>query len=310
MKFSVAIPTAYEGLGYPIGLTRDPAIFVRLAQAAERLGYDGVWGNDHLVAPEFVRDEKPRFFEPLVLLAHVAASTTRIRLGTAVLNLPLREPVLLAKQAATLDVLSNGRVDLGVGLGGYAEELKAVRPKSAHRGRAAIFEETLAALRARLNDVSPAPVQRPLPIYVGGHNAKSVERAARWGDGWMPGWRPLAELREWIARVRELAAGRRIVIAPELSATIASTHEEAVKRYEGSRFARHRRSKDPARDSAGRDPGQLIASNLIGDRDTIREKVATLEAMGVEHCSALAFPAESEGELLEQWQRFAEEVMR
>ena len=129
MKFSVALPSAYEGLGYPIGMVRDPGALALLARAAERLGYDGVWANDHLVTPRFLRgsaDDPPAFYEPLVTLAHVAAVTTRIGIGTAVLALPLREPALLAKQAATLDALSGGRLILGVGLGAYPEELVAV----------------------------------------------------------------------------------------------------------------------------------------------------------------------------------------
>jgi alkanesulfonate monooxygenase SsuD/methylene tetrahydromethanopterin reductase-like flavin-dependent oxidoreductase (luciferase family) len=305
VKFSVALPTSYEGLGYPIGLTRDPAIFIRLAQAAERFGYDGVWGNDHLVTPAFLGEQKPAFHDPLIVLSHVAAATKRIHLGTAVLNLPLREPILLARQAATLSVLSNGRLILGVGLGAYPEELAEVRPDAARRGRAALFDKAIAALRARLD------AERPVPIYVGGHTTKAIERAARWGQGWIPGWRPIAELREWIAHLWERASAsgrdpRSIEVAPELSATIAQTHHEAVRRYESSRLFTHRRS----RDRSGRPPGLMTESNLVGDRDTIKGKIAALEAAGVDHCAAIAFPAESEQELLEQWERFAQEVIR
>src|SRR5581483_118522 len=202
VKFSVALPSAYEGLGYPIGMVRDPAVFARLARAAESLGYDAVWANDHLSTPRFLRGAgggRPSFYEPLVTLAHLAAVTARIGLGTAVLVLP------------------RGRLVAGVGLGAYPEELAAVRPGRAGP-RAARFDELLAALRTLLDEgggtyrgrtvrfadveLAPAPLQRPLPLYIGGHGTEAVARAARWGQGWMPGWRPLGELRERVALLR------------------------------------------------------------------------------------------------------------
>src|SRR5438552_5010327 len=145
MRFSVALRNAYEGLGDPIGFARDPAIFVRLARTAESLGYDGVWANDHLVTPRFLRgsvEGAPGFYEPLITLAHVAAATERIRLGTAVIALPLRDPLSLAKQVATLDVLSRGRLTLGVGLGAYRDELASTRPDSTG-ARATSFTEAI-----------------------------------------------------------------------------------------------------------------------------------------------------------------------
>lgn len=316
MKFSVALHTAYEGLGYPIGFTADAATFVRLAQAAESLGYNAVWANDHLLTPRFLRDGAdgpPHFYEPLITLAHVAAVTKRIRLGTAVLALPLRDPQLLAKQVATLDALTGGRLMLGIGLGAYPEELAESHPTRARRGRGAVFDEHLAALRGFLDsaDRAPAPVQRPLPLYVGGHGTRAVERAARQGQGWIPGWQPIAVVRERVAllRARLADAGRDVLaveVAPELSATIASRHEDAVRRYETSRFVRHRL----ARDRTGREGGLMTASNLVGSPEAIRERVATLADAGVDHCAALAFPAETIAELLEQWEQFAMDVVR
>ena len=312
MKFSVALPSAYEGLGYPIGMVRDPGALALLARAAERLGYDGVWANDHLVTPRFLRgsaDGPPAFYEPLVTLAHVAAVTTRIGIGTAVLALPLREPALLAKQAATLDALSGGRLILGVGLGAYPEELAAVRPDRAAARRGTLFDEALVGLRRWSDDTASAP-RRRIPLYVGGHGTQAIARAARLGDGWIPGWQPLPELRRRIALLREECARagrdpRSVAVAPELSASIAGRHEYAVARYEASRFVRHRRS----RGRTGRDASLMAASNLVGSPDTIRERVAGLAEAGVDHCAALAFPAESVGELVEQWQAFAAAIV-
>src|SRR5258706_6613941 len=327
MRFSVALHNAYEGLGYPLGFASDPAMFVRLARTAEALGFDGIWANDHLVTPRFLRGsvEAPRFYEPLITLAHVAAATERIRLGTAVIALPLRDPVSLAKQAVTLDVLSRGRFTLGVGLGAYPDELASTHPDRAAR-RATAYDESIEALRMLLDrgggsyhggtvrfedvEMSPRTAQAPLPIYVGGHTRDAIERAARWGQGWLPGWRPLTALRDDIAFLHErvVAAGREpaaVEVAPELSASIARRHEDAVRRYESSRLVRHRQS----RDGSGRDPRLMAASNLVGGADEIRERVAALAAAGVDHCAALAFPAESVDELIEQWEQFATEVV-
>jgi probable F420-dependent oxidoreductase len=329
LKFSVALPTSYEGLGYPVGFVRDGSTFVRLARAAEALGYDGVWANDHLVTPRFLRDSAdgaPRFYEPLLVLAQIAGATERIRLGTAVVALPLRDPLALAKQVATVDVLSGGRLTLGVGAGAYPEEFAAVHPERSAADRRATFNENLAVLRQLLDEgggsydgrwvrfddveVSPVPKQRPFPIYIGGHTERAIERAARWGQGWMPGWRPVGELREWIARLHARVAelGRApgsVEVAPELSATVASRHEEAVRRYDASRFARHRRSRDPAK----RDPALVTASNLVGSPEAIRERLAVLADAGVDHCAAIAFPAETVDELLDQWGLFSAEIL-
>jgi probable F420-dependent oxidoreductase len=329
LKFSVALPTSYEGLGYPIGMVRDGSTFVRLARAAEALGYDGVWANDHLVTPAFLRksqDGAPRFYDPLLVLAQIAGATARIRLGTAVVALPLRDPLVLAKQVATLDALSGGRLTLGVGAGADPEEFAAVHPERSAADRRATFDENLAALRqlldegggsyrgrwVRFDDVelSPPPSQRPMPIFIGGHTQRAIERAARLGQGWIPGWRPIAELREWIARLRERVsdngrAAGSVEVAPELSATIATRHEEAVRRYEASRFVRHRRSRDPAK----RDPALMTASNLVGSPEAIRERLAALADAGVDHCAALAFPAETVDELTDQWGLFSAEIL-
>jgi len=301
MRFGVAVLNAYEGLGYPVGMVPDPSVLVRLGRTAERLGFDRVWANDHPVTPSFLRDERPHHYDALATLSAVAGATRRIGLGTAVIALPLRDPVELAHQASSLDQLSGGRLVLGLGLGAYREEFVALRPDRAKERRGALFDEAIGQLRA----------QRPrIPLYVGGHGVDAIKRAARVGDGWIPGWQPFDVLAERIALLRrELERNGRdagaVQIAVELSARIAARHEDAVRAYEGSRFVRHRRS----RDTTGRDQSRMTASNLVGSPDTIKEKIARLESLGVDECAALAFPAESIDELEEQWTRFAAELL-
>ena len=125
-----------------------------MARRAEQLGYYSIWGNEHLTTPGVIRatlDAAANFYEPIVTFATLAGVTERLRFMLSVVVLPQRDPVLLAKQIATLDVLSGGRVMLGVGIGGYRDELEAVRPdlKGAPRGARAGRESPGAAPAVR-----------------------------------------------------------------------------------------------------------------------------------------------------------------
>jgi probable F420-dependent oxidoreductase len=215
-----------------------------VAQRAEDLGYDHVWVSDHIVLPKKVesfypyaadgvptfRPEEP-YYEPLAALNFIAGCTQRIRLGTHVLIIPYRNPVLTAKILSTLDVLSGGRVILGAGVGWMEEEFQALGLDT-FKERGAVTDEFLQIYKDlwtkdnpsfegkhyQLSDAGfePKPVQKPLPIWIGGHTGPAIRRAAKYGDGWMPiGLRPPAilepeELAGKIARLRKLtvAAGR------------------------------------------------------------------------------------------------------
>lgn len=328
MRFSVQLPTCTEGLVNPIPFAR-PEDFVRIAREAERLGYVAVWGNDHVTAAPYVRaawSEPPNFYEVLITLATVGAHTERVRLGTAVLVLPLRDPVLLAKQVATLDRFTAGRVILAVGLGAYREEFEAHWPRRATARRGDLLDEGLAALRVLLTErtathagphyafdgleLAPKPVQRPFPIYVGGHNEAAVARAARLGQGWLPGWRPFDEVRERTGLLRRLTAEagrdpREVEAAVQFTLVVGRTPEAAAHRYRATGMVQHRRSLA----HSGRDPALAEANNLIGSPESLAEKIAFLRDAGVDHLCALQFPHDSVGEMLEQMEWFARDVM-
>jgi len=123
---------------YPIPFV-DPADFVRLAKLCERLGYHSVWGNDHITTQDYVRElfpgKPPSFYELLIVLSFCAAATTTLKVGTAVAVLPMRDPFWLAKQAATIDQLSDGRLVLALGVGAYREEFAAWAPRLAPKAR-------------------------------------------------------------------------------------------------------------------------------------------------------------------------------
>ena len=329
MRFSVQLPTCTEGLVNPIPFAR-PEDFVRLAQAAERLGYHAVWGNDHITAAPYVRAKwsaPPSFYEVLMTLATVGAHTTRVRLGTAVLVLPLRDPVLLAKQVATLDQLTGGRAVLALGIGAYREEFEAHWPRRIAARRGDLLDEGLVALRALFTErvashagphyafekleLYPKPVQQPFPLYIGGHNEAAVARAARLGQGWLPGWRPFDEIRQRTALLRRLTAeagrdAREVEAAVQFTLVIGRTPEEATARYRATGMVQHRTSLA----HSGRDPALAEANNLIGSPDSLKEKIAFLQAAGVDHVCALQFPHDSVVEMLDQMEWFAREVMR
>ena len=211
----------------------DASALVDLATRAEELGFDSVWVHDHVFNVGHVFDRiggKP-YYEPLTLLSFVAARTERVRLGTSVLVLPYHNPIRLAKTAATLDVLSGGRLILGVGVGAIEKEMVAMGSPFGDRG--ALTDEAIAVMRAlwaeeeprfdgkyhRFDGMpfSPKPLQKPsIPLVIGGVSRAAIRRAARVGDGWQPlGLSPEA-LGHGIASLREQAAagGRDVAKIP------------------------------------------------------------------------------------------------
>jgi probable F420-dependent oxidoreductase len=185
------------------GSSVDPDTLTRRARLAEEAGFEALWVGDHVALPAGLPDSshQPRL-EALVALTYMAAVTTRVRLGAAVIVLPQRQPVLLAKQLTSIDVLSGGRLTVGVGVGYVEAELRALGASLADRG--ARTDEYLAAMRALWDEPTPTfegrylsfagvlqrprPVQRPHPpIVIGGHSPAALRRAVERGDGWF-GW--------------------------------------------------------------------------------------------------------------------------
>jgi probable F420-dependent oxidoreductase len=329
MKFSICLPTGFEGVMYPIPFVK-PEDFVRLGVKCEKLGYDSVWGNDHITTQKYVQElfpgTPPAFYEPLITLAAIGAATTKLRLGTALLVMPMRDPVYLAKQLTSLDQLSNGRFTMAVGLGAYREEFAAWSSRLAKARRGDMLDEGIEALLKLLYEKSathegqfyafkdvelfPKAKQNPFPLFIGGHNIEAVERAARIGHGWLPGWRPLAEMKERIELLRRRTAehGRdpkAMEVAPQFSFTIAKTMEEAERIYMESGLVAHRKSLA----YTGRDLSQQVVANLVGSPDVILEKIDYLKSIGVDHCSALMVPANSMSEFDEQIEWFAEAIL-
>jgi probable F420-dependent oxidoreductase len=191
----------------------DPARPAELARRAEDLGYHAAWLPDHLIPPGAFGDVFGGVYEPLVTLAHIAARTDRIRLGTSVLIVPLREPFALAKQVATLDALSGHRFDLGIGAGWNEPEFAEVGADFRTRGKRT--DATLALLAELFRTgrgpgggyFEPQPAG-PVPITVGGNSDVALRRAARIGSGWMSAGLSPAEVGERAEKLTGMTNGR------------------------------------------------------------------------------------------------------
>jgi probable F420-dependent oxidoreductase len=249
----------------------------RVARAAEAAGFDSLWGGEHVVLPDPRVPPSPlepedRIMDPVVTLAFLAAQTARIRLGTGIIILPQRNPLVLAKQLASLDVLSGGRLIVGIGVGYLEPEFRALGIPFEHRGR--MTDEYLAALRAIWTEPRPAyrgrfvafeGVQahpRPAqpagpPIVVGGHTAAAFRRAVEQGHGWYGFALDEAGVQRCLEGLRQAAARhpRPAALGPlEISVTPRPTRSgEAMDRATADRLAAHRLVLMPPRalDAAG-----------------------------------------------------------
>lgn len=201
MKYGVVFPQTEFG--------HDPVALRDYAQTAEALGYDHILAYDHVLGahPDHLAGWAPYtyetpFLEVFVLFSYLAGVTEKLELATGILILPQRQTALVAKQAATLDLLSGGRLRLGVGLGWNAVEYEALDENFHNRGKR--VEEQIALMKQlwaeplvdfqgrwhRIPDagINPLP-ERSIPVWFGGHHANVLRRVAALGDGWMPNYR-------------------------------------------------------------------------------------------------------------------------
>jgi probable F420-dependent oxidoreductase len=263
------------GFGAPVsGAWATPRNLTELGRRAERLGYRSLWTFQRLLAPSSapLAPVYRSVLDPLVSLGYLAAVTTSIRLGVAVVNHPFASPLLLAKQAATVDVLCGGRLDLGIGNGWLPEEFTGSGAELAGRGARA--EEYVAALRALWStdrgyhgsfyDIPPGrqdppPVQRPgPPILLGGMSEAAMERAGRIGDGWVTASSAnLSKIAEWAKVVQNAATAAGRGPARIVCRGVVRPGKPAVSKRTGQRLL------------------------LSGSYEQIREDVGWLDSCGV-----------------------------
>jgi probable F420-dependent oxidoreductase len=226
VKFGVAFANA--------GPFCTPDLAVEFARIAEDNGFESLWTVEHVVVPADYESQYPYsadgrmpggedvpIGDPLIWLAYVAAATERINLATGIVILPQRNPVLLAKECATLDVLSRGRLIFGVGVGWLREEFDAIGVPFEKRG--ARTDDYIEALRALWTQREPTyagefakferaksfpkPVRGTVPVVIGGHSDPSAVRAGKLGDGYFPNAKTFEENARLIELMRETARG-------------------------------------------------------------------------------------------------------
>ena len=259
MKFGMFLPSFGP-------LASGPDTLLAVAQKAETLGFDSLWVPDHVVIPTTIKSRYPynesgrfpaaaeaSFFEPLSVLGFLAGVTQRVRLGTWVLVLPHRHPIVTAKMFATLDVLSRGRMMLGAGIGWMEEEITLLGAPFKKRG--ALSDDYLRAMKELWSNpdpqftgqfvqfsgikCEPKPVQQPFPVWIGGHSPRAMRRVVEFGDGWVAVPKSFANFQETYATLQVAAekAGRdmksiQIMIGPGTVNSVDSFVEE-MKKYQG-----------------------------------------------------------------------------
>lgn len=213
-----------------VGPFGSPELLTHLATTAERVGLESIWAVEHVVVPVGYKSTYPYdpsgrmpapeqmpIPDPFLSLCYAAAVTKNLRLGTGIVILPQRHPLYVAKEVATLDVLSRGRVLLGIGVGWLAEEFdalgipfetRAARTAEAVRAMRSLWQEEASAFEGKFFrwgkvESHPKPVQKPgPPIIVGGHTEGAARRAARYGDGFYPGVTDEAKLDHLLSVMR------------------------------------------------------------------------------------------------------------
>lgn len=259
MKFGIM----FANVG-PLGT---PDVLAHFARTAEEVGIESLWTVEHVAVPVGYESRYPYspdgrmpgpenapIPDPLIFLSYAAAVTKRIKLATGILILPQRSPIYVAKEVATLDVLSNGRVILGIGVGWLAEEFQSLGIP--FEERAARTSESVRALRSLWQaapssfngkfyswnalESNPKPVQSGgVPIVVGGHTPLSARRAARYGDGFFPAVPSIEKLPPLLQIMREECqkVGRKPE-SIEITAGAAFPDADTVKRFEDLGVAR------------------------------------------------------------------------
>jgi probable F420-dependent oxidoreductase len=290
MQFGVALPHFSRLASREAVLT--------LSRQAETLGYNSIWTTDHVLMAADQPEPYGTILEAAITLACVAAVTERVRLGTSVIVLPQREPVLVAKQAATLDVLSNGRLILGVGAGWNEREFGFLGANFRNRGRR--FDEYIQAMRTlwsapdpqfdgrfvQFKDVSfhPRPVQSAgPPIWLGGSSEAALRRAATLCDGWHATGATVEEFAAGMHTIRASANGRQVVGSVRLRASV------------GRKLPEQRNARGG------------IQTQLSGSREEVVELVQAYAAAGANEL-VLFFGAEDLDANLADMRQFAEQV--
>jgi len=269
---------------------------VEISRVCEEEGFDSVWATDHVIMPAELREPYGQLLEPFVTLSFVAAATDGVKVGTSSIVLPQRNPILVAKQAAALDVFSGGRAILGMGIGWAEKEFEYLGAD--FRRRASIMDESIRLMRSLWSDevvnfegkhfslhdalFLPKPRQGTIPIWVAGNSDGAVRRAAKIGDGWHPVGLELGKYKAGAATIGK--SGRSVTVSLRVTVDLRKKREDAV-----------------ARDGERR-------TSFSGSPDDIRKSMEEYESAGMEYCCASILHP-SAAEIVADVRKFASEVI-
>ena len=289
MKFGYILPNFGDRIS--------PQELLGIAGVCEEQGYDSVWATDHVILPVGLREPYGQLLEPLTTLSVIAAGTTRIGLGTSVLVITQRNPILAAKQAATLDVFSGGRLILGLGAGWAEEEFRLLNVPFAGRGK--VFDEGIRLMKTlwsqdrvdfqgefhQIKDAVffPKPVRKDIPVWIGGNGPTAIRRASSLGDGWHPVGPSLEDFASGAKKIR--GTKRNVTLSMRMTVDVRKKREELTT----SRGERR--------------------TVISGSAAEIREEIDGYAQAGLEYlCASMLHPSASE--IVTDLKRFAQDVIR
>jgi probable F420-dependent oxidoreductase len=274
-----------------------PKQLLEISEVCEEVGFDSVWATDHVIMPTELREPYGQVLEPLTTLAYIASRCERLKIGTSVIVLAQRNPVLVAKQAAALDVLSGGRVILGFGAGWAEKEFGFLNADFRRRGK--VTDESIRLMRALWKDevvnfdgdsfhiknalFLPKPTRGSIPMWIGGNGPTAVRRAIRLGDGWHPVGVDAADFAAGAEKIRD--AGRKITLSIRMTTDVRKRREAYVGTNAEKRVA------------------------VSGSSLEIRKAVDAYEKEGLEYyCASINHPAAAD--IMADLRKFSAEVIR
>jgi probable F420-dependent oxidoreductase len=289
MKFGYILPN------YGDKITSDQ--LVEISETCEDAGFDSVWVTDHIVMPTELREPYGELLEPLTTLAFIASRTKRLKLGTSCIVLAQRNPVLVAKQAATLDVFSKGRVILGFGAGWAEKEFQYLNADFSKRGK--VMDESIRLMKSLWKDevvdfegeffrvrgalFLPKPPKRDIPVWIGGNGTTAVKRTVRLGDGWHPVGPDVDDFRRGAEEIRK--SGREITLSMRMTTDVRKKRDPYVG------VNREKRA------------------SVSGSADEIRKDIDNYAEAGLQYyCASINHPASAD--IIADLKKFSSEVIR
>lgn len=289
MKFGYILPNFGDKVA--------PSELLEISSACEEAGFDSVWATDHVILPVELREPYGQLLEPLTLLGFVASRCQKLKLGTSVVVLPQRNPILLAKQAAALDILSGGRLILGVGAGWAEKEFTFLNADFHRRGK--VMDEGIALMKELWRDETvdfegeffhvkdalflPKPARGDIPVWVGGNGAPSIRRASKLADGWHANGPSLETFSAGADKLR--GSGRELTLSARMTTDVRKKRESVV---------------------APSGEKRVVVS---GSAEEIRKEIGDYEKAGLDYyCASMNHPAAAD--IIADVLRFSADVIR